>query len=244
MIGFILALTLRQLILRKSTLLLLGLALIPVLVALIFRVSESDEDPERWTAEVLLNGLVVTIVLPLTALLFGVSVIGEELEDGTAVYLLTKPLRRWQILLPKMVAALLVAATLVVLATLASGFLAIEGGSASLVVGFAVAVLAGSLAYLALFVLLSLISSHALIIGLIYVFLWEGALSGIFEGLRFLSVRHYTLGIAEWIAAPDPEVFDAYVGTETALALMLLTVLVALLLANRKLEEVEVREAS
>ena len=62
------------------------------------------------------------------------------------------------------------------------------------------------------------------------------------QGL-YAFCRHYTLGIAEWIAAPDPAVFDAYVGAETSLALMLLTILVALLLASRKLEEVEVREA-
>ena len=244
MIRFLLAFTLRQIVLRKSSLLLLGLALIPVLIAFVFRVSESDEDPERWTAEVLLSALVVTVVLPLTALLFGVALIGDELEDGTALYLLTKPLRRWQILLPKVTAAFLVTAALIVPATLAAGYLAIEGGSGAIVVGFALAMLAGALAYVAVFVLLSLLSSHALIIGLIYVFLWEGALAGIFEGLRFLSIRHFALGIAGAIADTDADVFDPYLGGVTALALMLLTILGALLLANRQLEAVEVREAS
>ena len=105
-------------------------------------------------------------------------------------------------------------------------------------------VLVGALAYVAVFVLLSLLSSHALIIGLIYAFLWEGALSGIFEGLRFLSIRHFVLGIAGSIGDTNPDVFDAYLGGETALALLLVTILGALLLANRKLAEVEVREAS
>ena len=47
----------------------------------------------------LYQGLVVAIVLPLTALLVGTSALGDEFEDGTAVYLLTKPIPRWQILL-------------------------------------------------------------------------------------------------------------------------------------------------
>ncbi len=244
MSGFIFMLTLRQLLLQKSTLLLALLALIPLLIALIFRLSESDQDPENWTAEVLLGGLVVTIVVPLTALLLGASVIGDELEDGTAVYLLTKPLPRWQVLLPKVAAALLLAVALAVPATVLSGLLAIEGGGGAIVTGFAVAVLLGSLAYVAVFVLLSLLSNHALIIGLIYIFLWEGALAGIFEGLRFLSIRHFSLGIAEWVAGTERETFDAYLGGETALAFVLATAFLALLWANRRLEQVEVREAS
>ena len=44
-----------------------------------------------------LDGLVVRIVLPLVALVFGTAALGSELEDGTAVHLLTKPIRRWPI---------------------------------------------------------------------------------------------------------------------------------------------------
>ena len=84
MIGFLLGLTLRQQLWRKSTLLLLGLALLPVLVALLFRLTDNDEDPQTWTSEALYSGLIITVVLPLTALMFGTSVIGDELEDGTA----------------------------------------------------------------------------------------------------------------------------------------------------------------
>ena len=70
MIGFLLALTLRQQLSRKSTLMLVFLSLLPVLVALLFRLSNNTEDPQTWTADVLYNGLIVTAVLPLTALMF------------------------------------------------------------------------------------------------------------------------------------------------------------------------------
>jgi ABC-2 type transport system permease protein len=241
MTAFIFVLTLRQLIGRKSTLLLALLCAAPVLLAVVFRLSDPDVDKAEWTAN-LLVGLVVTIVLPLTSLLLGTSVIGDELEDGTAVYLLAKPLSRWQILLPKLAAAWVVNVALVLPATVASGLIAIEGGDSGIVTGFAVAVVAGALAYVSVFVLLSIAASRALIAGLIYVFIWEGAITSIFAGTRYLSIRHYTLGLAGWIADASPDVFDPYVNGMTASVLLAAVTLVACVYAYYRLSRVEVRE--
>jgi ABC-2 type transport system permease protein len=239
---FILRLTLRQLLFRKSTFLLVALGFIPVVIAVIFSISDPDTDPERWTAS-MLTALVVTGVLPLTALMFGVSALGDELEDGTAVYLLTKPLQRWQVLLPKVVAPWLLTSAFVFTAAVVSGFIAL-GGSSALTWGFAVASVIGALAYSAVFVLLSVVTTRALVAGLIYVFIWEGALTGIFEGLRNLSIRHYTLGIAEWLADTAPATFDASLSGTTALIMAAVVTVAAAFFANRKLEEIEVREAN
>ncbi|HLF77573.1 MAG TPA: ABC transporter permease [Dehalococcoidia bacterium] len=246
MIAFILSLTLRELVSRKSTLLLLGLAAIPPIIALIFRLSDpSDVNPERWTARVLFIGLMVTAVLPLTALLFGTTVIGDEIEDGTAVYLLTKPVPRWQILLPKLTAAWIMTCALLLPSTLIAGFLALNGrGDSAIVLGFAVAVPVGALAYNTVFVMLSVVTSRALIAGLIYVFIWEGAITGIFAGTRYMSIRHYTIGIAGWIADPKPLTFDPYVGSTAAIVLIAVVTLVAGLVANRRLQRLEVREST
>ena len=242
MIGFLLGLTLRQQLWRKSTLLLLGLALLPVLVALLFRLTDNDEDPQTWTSEALYSGLIITVVLPLTALMFGTSVIGDELEDGTAIYLLTKPIPRWEILLPKLIAPWLLTAVILVASTLVSGVIAIDTGGRDVVYGAAIGIVLGALVYTALFVMLSIVSSHALIIGLVYVFIWEGAVAGLFEGVRYLSVRHYTLGVSDWAAGNVPDTFDAYVGGVTALILMVIVTLVAGLFANRRLQQAEIRE--
>ena len=243
MIGVIFILTLRQVLSRRSTLLLLAFALLPVLLALIFRLANEDADPERWTARVLLNGLVVRAMLPLTALFRGTAVLGNELEDGTAVYLLTKPVPRWQILAAKLAVAALYTAAFVLGATVAAGSLALSGqGSASIVAGFGLAVVVGALAYTTLFVLLSVLTSRALIAGLVYVFLWEGAITSIFSGLRFLSVRHYCLSIAEAIADTPPNTFGDTLGGGVAVVLAAVAVAGGALLANRRLSEIEVRE--
>jgi len=40
-----------------------------------------------------LEGVIVSSVLPLVALVFGTAALGSELDDGTAVHILTKPFR-------------------------------------------------------------------------------------------------------------------------------------------------------
>jgi ABC-2 type transport system permease protein len=239
---FIFTLTLRQLLARRSSLIPLGLALLPLLVAAVFRMSDPDVDPERWTAR-FLAATIVTALLPLTALLLGVSVLGEELEEGTAVYLLTKPMSRWQILAPKVAAPALVTLCLVAGSGTAAGIIVLEGqGDLDVVQGFLVGTAAGSIAYTALFVLTSLVTTRALIAGLSYVFIWEGIVTTVFAGTRYFSVRHYVLGLSDWVSDTPDRIFDAYVGGFTALVLLVGVTVVAVVMAERRLERIEVRE--
>ena len=55
--------------------------------------------------------------------------------------------------------------------------------------------LAGAAAYAAIFTWAGLASRQALLIGLVYVFIWEAALAAYLDGIRFLSVRRYTLAL-------------------------------------------------
>jgi ABC-2 type transport system permease protein len=243
MTGFIFGLTLRQFLGRRTTLLLVGLACIPVLLAVAFRLASPDTEPDEWVARVLMAGLIATAVLPLTALLLGTTALGDEIEDGTAVYLLTKPIPRWQILLPKLAATTLLTAALTAVATAVSAAIALEGDPAILV-GFTIAAAAGAAAYCTVFVLVSLATSRALIAGLVYIFLWEGAVTAIFTGTRYFSIRHYTLGFGDWLADTPPDVYDATVAGPLALALITLVIAAACLLANRRLQRTEIREPS
>jgi ABC-2 type transport system permease protein len=93
-------------------------------------------------------------------------------------------------------------------------------------------------------VLLSIITSRALIAGLIFVFIWEGAVTGIFEGVRYLSIRHATLGLADWLSDVPSDFFDAYVGGATALILCVAVIVLGLAYANQRLRRVEIREAT
>ena len=65
------------------------------------------------------------------------------------------------------------------------------GGDVRTAGAVAVGLLAGIVAYSAIFVWAGLMTSHAIGFALLYVFLWEGLLSTLLEGIRYLSVRAY-----------------------------------------------------
>ena len=185
--------TLRGLLGRRRMILMLLLAALPILVGLLIRVAGGTRD----SAEIL-DTLVIRTVLPLVALIVGTAAIGSEIEDGTAVFLLVKPIPRWRIALAKLAVAAALTALLIVPPILLTSFLLSGAGSESLGVaaGFALAAIAGGTAYACAFTTLGTFTSRALIIGLVYTLLWEGVLAGLLEGTRFLSIRQATLGLA------------------------------------------------
>jgi ABC-2 type transport system permease protein len=82
------------------------------------------------------------------------------------------------------------------------------------------------------FIALSILTSRALIVGLIYVVLWEGLLAGLFEGTRVLSIREYTMSFA---AALDPSGTvgqDAPLGLATAVIASIVVLVGAFVLAS------------
>ncbi|MCY7419659.1 MAG: ABC transporter permease subunit [Chloroflexi bacterium] len=89
--------TLRGVLGRRRTWLMILLASLPVLVALLIRAGGGQPN-----ATTILDTLLIRTVMPLLALVFGTAALGSELEDGTAIYLMVKPIARWHILLAKM----------------------------------------------------------------------------------------------------------------------------------------------
>ena len=234
-IATLIGVTLRGLLTRRRLILLILLAALPVGIALLVRASGGRPDADR-----VLDTLVVRAVMPLIALIVGTAALGSEIEDGTAVYLMVKPIPRWQIVLAKMVVAAGLTAALVVPAIVLTGVLLSGLGSNSLttVWAFAVAALVGGTAYAVAFVTLSAFTSRALLVGLGYTLLWEGVLAGLLEGTRFLSVRQATLGLASALGADIPgDQLDAGV------SVLVLTVVIvgAFVLGSWKLARFEIR---
>ena len=230
--------TLRQLLSRRRTLLLVALSAVVVLVAILRRLSPSGADA-KFTAD-LLSTLGIATLMPLVALIFGTGAIGAELEEGTAVYLLAKPIRRWVVVATKLVIAICCSIALTSLPILLAGILAGGDGSGRLAIGFAVASAIGSALYCAIFVALSLVTSRAFIWGLGYVLVWEGFLAGLFTGTRTLSVREHTLAFAQALANPAANVFKADLPLGTAVVVAAVVAVVAVTIALRRLARIEI----
>jgi ABC-2 type transport system permease protein len=224
--------TLRALLGRRRTLLMLLLAGAPVLLGLIIR-ADGARPQSLVTA---LDGLILTSVLPLIALIFGTAALGTELDDGTAVHILTKPIPRWAIVVPKLIVAAGLTAVLLVPSTVLAGVLI--GGTGSRELGitfaFALAALIGSFVYAAIFVALSAATTRGLVIGLAYTLLWEGLLSGALPGTQLLSVHEYVRGIVSAIAPNGT--LTSVVGGEgfflAAIAFVVFTMLASIRLAR------------
>ncbi len=192
--------TLRGLLGRRRTLLVGLLALLPVAIALLIRLAGGRSDIVP-----ILDTLVVRTTLPLVALILGTAAIGSEIEDGTLVYTLVKPVARWRIALAKAAVAAGCAVVLLVPPILVAAIImaGTAGSTLGTAAGFALAAAVGAVAYATAFTALGAITSRALLIGLIYTVLWEGVLAGLLEGTRFLSIRQATRGLAASITGED-----------------------------------------
>jgi ABC-2 type transport system permease protein len=237
-LGALVNVTLRGLLGRRRTLLMVLLAALPVLVGLLIRLGGGRSD-----APEILDTLVIRTVLPLVALVFGTAAIGSEIEDGTVVFLLAKPIARWRIALSKLaVAAGLTAALtvppIIVTTLLVEGF---GGDSVSTGIGFALAVVAGGTAYAVAFAALGVVTSRALVVGLAYILLWEGVLAGLLEGTRFMSIRQGTLGVAAALTGEDVGV--DVLPPVVSVAILTIVVVGGFLLTTRALSRFQVRSA-
>jgi ABC-2 type transport system permease protein len=186
----IVELTLRALVGRRRTLTIAILAGLPVLLGVVVRLGGGRPD-----APEILDTLCIRTVAPLVALVIGTGAIGSEIDDGTLIFQLIKPVPRWLTGLAK------IAVAAILLTGLLLGGLGAE--SIRVTIGFAVAALAGGTAYAVGFTALGAITSRALIVGLGYTLIWEGVLAGLLEGTRFLSVRQAMLGVAAALTGED-----------------------------------------
>jgi ABC-2 type transport system permease protein len=189
--------TARGLFGRRRFLMLLPLPAVLLVLAVTSRAL--GVDPGQWGPPVLV-GLGLAVVLPVVALIVGTGVLGAEIDDGTVVHILTKPLPRWQIVLPKLAVATVVSATTVAVPLFVAGVLA---DSVRLGLALAAASAFGALAYSALFLALSLLTRRPVLLGLVYVLIWEGLLGNFVRGTKVLSIQQWVVAMADRMAPTD-----------------------------------------
>ena len=232
--------TLRALLGRRRTLLMLLLAAMPILLGLIVK-ANSDQLSLKILAQTL-DGIVTRTCLPLIAIVFGTAALGSELEDGTGVHLLTKPIDRWIIIVSKTLVAGTLTAALIVPSTVIAGILmgGTGGDAIAVTFAFALSVLVGSYLYTAIFLVLSAITTRGLLIGLAYALIWEGIVAGLLPGSQAFSVREYLTGIVQTLA---PEAGRESLVGSTGFVYVVVAFVLALAIGSVRLSRYEVRGA-
>lgn len=223
----IIGITARALLGRRRVLMLLPMPL--VLVGLTLIGVSSPVDDADWGPTVFGN-LGLSVILPLTALIVGSSVLGLEIDDGTITHLLTKPLPRSEIVLSKLAVAWVVT-TVATGVPLAVG--ALIAGSSTLAVGLVIAAALGALAYSALFLALSVLTKRPVAVGLVYIMLWENVLVGFVDGARVFSVREHATTVADTIG--NTPLLDSNVSLTTSLVMSAVFIVVGTVGATQRL---------
>ena len=232
--------TLRATLSRRRALL---FALPAVILILLTVALKASHPPMRLWPSHVLGTFGFSVLIPLTALIIGTSVLGAEIDDGSIIHLLATPVRRSAVVVTKFVVAtgltVVFAAVPELIAALISGGGSVPGpGDAGRLVpigagSFAVALFTGALAcsviYNAVFVMVSAATTRAIAVGLLYVLVWEVLLSNFVSGVKLLSVSHYGLGIANGLAS-DPAL-EAGLGVLTSVVMGAIVTVVALALA-------------
>lgn len=194
----------------------LVLALIPaallVLALLVRALTDADLGVEATV------GLGLSLALPLVALLASTAVLGPEIDDGSIVYLLSKPVSRHVIARSKFAAAWVATMALGALPVGVVAFV-VDPSEPRRAVAYGVGAAVAGTVYAALFIALAALTRHAVVIGLLFTLLWEGLLGSVFAGVRWLSVAAWGREVAGELSP----LVDA-VGIGTAYAVIAATV--------------------
>jgi ABC-2 type transport system permease protein len=237
-LGAVFTLTVRQLAGSRRLWLVLALVSLPVLAGVLFTVAEATATPAEF-ADSITRRLLASAILPLVMLLLATAAFGNEVGDRTLVYLVTKPLARWRIVVPKLAAAIVVGGLPVAVSAFVSVVL-IQQGDARGAAATGAGLLVGAITYAAIFTWAGLATRHALVIGLVYVFVWEAALAAYLDGIRFLSVRRFTLAIVNGLDERRLSDLDLSLGAGTAAVGAAIALVGFTALTTRKLRRMDV----
>ncbi|MEU6677169.1 ABC transporter permease subunit [Streptomyces sp. NPDC059900] len=226
-------LTYRALLGRRRALILFAL---PVLLIVISAAVRGFSGADDQVAADLLGGFALATMVPIIGVIAGTGAIGPEIDDGSVVYLLSKPVKRPTIIVTKLTVAIAVTMAFSAIPTFIAGMI-LNGNGQQIAVAYTIAALVASIAYAALFLLLGTITRHAVVFGLVYALVWEALFGSLVAGARTLSVQQWSLAVAEKTAAGDLVTSD--VGLPVATVLLVGVTVLATWYAGQKLRSLK-----
>jgi ABC-2 type transport system permease protein len=215
-------LTVRTLLGRRRALLLLALPVVLLGLSLIVRASVSAGSRDEVTVG-LLGTFALATIIPLLGLIAGTGAIGPEIDDGSIVYLLAKPLNRHSIVVSKLAVAVAVVSTFGAVPVFVAA-LVLDGTADRLWLGYGLGALAAGVAYSALFLLLAVLTRNAVVVGLIYALVWETVVGSYVPGAQALSIQQWSLAITRVVVGKQAEALKVTAAVRPQLAITLLIV--------------------
>jgi ABC-2 type transport system permease protein len=154
-----------------------------------YSIRVSDFNGRETDSFALLDVAALALYVPVVALVFSTSSLGDLAQDGTLVYVWLRPVARWKVVLVALAATLSVTLPLTLVPSWLGVLLA--GASDQALWAVTAAVVLANLAYCSVFTGFGLRVRHALIFGLGYVVIWEAGIASLGKGPAAISIRHY-----------------------------------------------------
>jgi ABC-2 type transport system permease protein len=226
-------LTWRALLGRRRSLLLAALPVVLLLLSVVVRLAHG-RDPQA--AVNLLGAFALGFLIPLISLIAGTGAIGPEIDDGSIVYVLAKPLSRPSIVNSKLAVAVAVVTMFGAVPTLIAGVIT-AGGADRVAIAYGLGALVAGIAYCAVFLLLAVLTRNAVVVGLLYALLWESVVGGYVPGAQALSIQQWSLALAEKVIGSNAGTYgiDAAVNLTTSMILLVVVTVGATVYAGRSL---------
>ncbi|MCP4573014.1 MAG: ABC transporter permease subunit [bacterium] len=191
---------------RRRRLISLGLLCsLPVIAVLVVRIFFPEEGitPHQQLAA-LSHDVIIPLLIPIVAMAVGASAIGEQVEEGTIVYLWTRPIRRRAIYLGRLLAAQTVAAVLLSLALAACFLIMISNGLQVVTFDFLklylttfLLIALGAFTYTSLFAAFGTWFRKPVLPGIIFAFGWENLITNIPARVQEFSLRFHLQNLVE-----------------------------------------------
>ena len=237
--GSIYRLTLLQLSGRWRLGIMTVLAALPVIIATVMLRSPDAPSVEDFEMAIL-GAMLAGSIAPLVVLAIAAPAFANEIEDRTLANLTLSPVPRWQIVLPKLLAAITISAPFIVVSALATSYIAFLGDPTAMM-AVTVSAFVAVVLYATAFVFLGLVTTQAIGVGLVYIVLWEGFFSGFVSGVRLLSIRYHAIALMYGL---DPRRFASRADMHPSLTTVVVTSVLAvgglLWLSVRRLRRMDV----
>jgi ABC-2 type transport system permease protein len=194
-------------------------------------------------AAMVLQTFAIGTVVPLVGLIAGTGVIGSEIDDGSIVYVLAKPIPRPLIVLTKLLVAVGTLFLFAAVPVLIAGVV-LAGLTDGIAVAFTIGALLASVAYAALFLLLAVLTRHAVVVGLLYALIWESLVGSFVPGARTLSIQQWAMSLTDRLVSGDAAAtIEATVQPLVAVILLLVVTVGATWFAGQRLRSLTLTDA-
>jgi len=192
--------------------------LITVFVAAVMGYAGSQDVDPLPDGTDMLDTLILFFFMPVMAMIYGASLIRDEIDDKSITHVATAPLDRSFSYLGYYISlALAVVVSMIIVNT--AGFFAFfaqnDLGSEAMEVylEFTVLVTVGAFVYSALFLAVGVMLKKPVFFGLVYAFIWEGFIGSLPGAIQKVSVKYYLRSVgSDWVDYGRMSGFDEALG--------------------------------